>query len=182
MVKTDTIAAIATPLADAGIGIVRISGEEAFDLIGRIFRKKDGSQLTSIRDVVSREVYYGFIYDGDRPLDEVLMIVMKAPHSYTAEDTVEIDCHGGSLMMKRILETVVRNGARLAEPGEFTKRLLEREDRSVPGRGGDRCDQRPERPCAPVLREPAARLRLQDDQRTAGKDLVSGGLYRVRFG
>ena len=124
MVKTDTIAAIATPLADAGIGIVRISGEEAFDLIGRIFRKKDGSQLTSIRDVVSREVYYGFIYDGDRPLDEVLMIVMKAPHSYTAEDTVEIDCHGGSLMMKRILETVVRNGARLAEPGEFTKRAF----------------------------------------------------------
>lgn len=124
MMKTDTIAAISTPLSNSGIGIVRISGEEAFSVAERIVRKKDGSGPVSIRDVSNRKVCYGFIYDGDKLLDEVLTIVMKAPYSYTAEDTVEIDCHGGSLMMKRILETVIRNGARLAEPGEFTKRAF----------------------------------------------------------
>ncbi len=124
MMKTDTIAAISTPLSNSGIGIVRISGEEAFSVAERIVRKKDGSGPVSIRDVSTRKVCYGFIYDGDKLLDEVLTIVMKAPYSYTAEDTVEIDCHGGSLMMKRILETVIRNGARLAEPGEFTKRAF----------------------------------------------------------
>lgn len=124
MMKTDTIAAIATPLSNAGIGIVRISGEEAFSVIERIFRKRDGKESVRVRDVSDRKVCYGSIYDGDKLLDEVLTIVMKGPHSYTAEDTVEIDCHGGSLMMKRILETVIRNGARLAEPGEFTKRAF----------------------------------------------------------
>lgn len=124
MMKTDTIAAIATPLSNAGIGIVRISGEESFSVIERIFRKRDGREPISVRHVSDRKVFYGYIYDGDKLLDEVLTIVMKGPHSYTAEDTVEIDCHGGSLMMKRILETVIRNGARLADPGEFTKRAF----------------------------------------------------------
>ncbi|MDO5417676.1 MAG: tRNA uridine-5-carboxymethylaminomethyl(34) synthesis GTPase MnmE [Lachnospiraceae bacterium] len=119
--KTETIAAIATALSNSGIGIVRISGEEAFDVIRRIFRKKNGEKLDTEQ---SHRVHYGYVYDGEERLDEVLVLVMKGPHSYTAEDTVEIDCHGGVLMMKRILETVIRNGARAAEPGEFTKRAF----------------------------------------------------------
>lgn len=122
--RTDTIAAIATALSNSGIGIIRISGEEAFSVISRIFRKKDGSKWSLKPGGSSHQVFYGFIYDGEERLDEVLVLVMKGPHSYTAEDTVEIDCHGGILMMKRILETVIRNGARTAEPGEFTKRAF----------------------------------------------------------
>lgn len=122
--RTDTIAAIATALSNSGIGIIRISGEEAFSVISRIFRKKDGSRWSLKSEKAAHQVYYGFIYDGEERLDEVLVLVMKGPHSYTAEDTVEIDCHGGILMMKRILEAVIRNGARAAEPGEFTKRAF----------------------------------------------------------
>ncbi|HIZ79833.1 MAG TPA: tRNA uridine-5-carboxymethylaminomethyl(34) synthesis GTPase MnmE [Candidatus Lachnoclostridium stercorigallinarum] len=121
MKKTDTIAAIATAMSSSGIGIVRISGEEAFDIIGRIFRRKDGTGLNNPR---SHRIYYGFIWDGEEKIDEVLVMIMKGPHSYTAEDTVEIDCHGGVLVMKRILETVLKYGARPAEPGEFTKRAF----------------------------------------------------------
>lgn len=117
--KTDTIAAIATALSNSGIGIIRISGKEAFPVIRRIFRTKSGKEIDTEK---SHRVHYGFIYDGEEKLDEVLVLIMKGPHSYTAEDTVEIDCHGGVWMMKRILETVIRNGARAAEPGEFTKR------------------------------------------------------------
>ncbi|MEY8339380.1 tRNA uridine-5-carboxymethylaminomethyl(34) synthesis GTPase MnmE [Lachnospiraceae bacterium 62-35] len=119
--KTETIAAIATAMSSSGIGIIRISGEEAFDIIKKIFRKKHGERLEKI---VSHTVQYGFIYDGDEKIDEVLVLFMKGPHSYTAENTVEIDCHGGILMMKRILETVIKYGARPAEPGEFTKRAF----------------------------------------------------------
>lgn len=121
MRKTDTIAAVATAMSSSGIGIVRISGDEAFDVILRIFRRKNGKTPA---DLKSHRVYYGYIYDGEERLDEVLVLVMKGPHSYTAEDTVEIDCHGGVLMMKRILETVLKYGARPAEPGEFTKRAF----------------------------------------------------------
>lgn len=121
MKKTDTIAAIATAMSSSGIGIVRISGEEAFDVIGRIFRRKNGKKLEKME---SHRIYYGFICDGDEKIDEVLVLIMKGPHSYTAEDTVEIDCHGGVLVMKRILETVLKYGARAAEPGEFTKRAF----------------------------------------------------------
>lgn len=119
--KGDTIAAIATPLSCSGIGIIRISGEEAIMLMQRIFRKKSGNVL---KQVESHRIYYGFIVDGEEKIDEVLVMVMKAPRSYTAEDTVEIDCHGGIRVMKRILELVFRSGARPAEPGEFTKRAF----------------------------------------------------------
>ena len=119
--KTDTIAAIATAMSSSGIGIIRISGDQAFSVIKDIFRTKNGKKLDQI---VSYRVHYGRIYDGDEMIDEVLVLVMKGPHSYTAEDTVEIDCHGGVLMMKKILETVIKYGARPAEPGEFTKRAF----------------------------------------------------------
>lgn len=119
--KTDTIAAIATGMTSSGIGIIRISGEGAFGILDRIFRLKNGNKVNTAQ---THKVHYGHIYDGNRILDEVLVLVMKGPHSYTAEDTVEIDCHGGVLMMKNILETVIRCGARPAEPGEFTKRAF----------------------------------------------------------
>lgn len=119
--KQDTIAAIATAMSNSGIGIIRISGEQAFTVIRAIFRTKQGRKLDHI---ISHRVHYGLICDGDEIIDEVLVLVMKGPHSYTAEDTVEIDCHGGVLMMKKILETVIKYGARPAEPGEFTKRAF----------------------------------------------------------
>lgn len=119
--KTDTIAAIATAMSSSGIGIIRISGDGACSIISQIFRLKSQKPMETI---TSHKVYYGYIYDEDEMLDEVLVLVMKGPHSYTAEDTVEIDCHGGVLMMKRILETVIKYGARPAEPGEFTKRAF----------------------------------------------------------
>ncbi len=119
--KTDTIAAVATAMSSSGIGIIRISGEESFAIIDRIFRKKDGTHL---KEWKSHRVHYGFICDGEEKIDEVLVLAMKGPHSYTAEDTIEIDCHGGVLMMKKILETVLKYGARPAEPGEFTKRAF----------------------------------------------------------
>ena len=119
--KTDTIAAIATAMTSSGIGIIRISGDEAFTVASRIFKKKNGKTIDLSR---SHTVQYGYIYDQDEMIDEVLVLVMKSPHSYTAEDTVEIDCHGGVLMMKKILETVIKYGARPAEPGEFTKRAF----------------------------------------------------------
>lgn len=119
---TDTIAAVATAMSSSGIGIIRISGSEAIDIADRIFKsKKSGKTLEA---VPSHTVHYGVIQDGDEVLDEVLAVVMRGPHSYTAEDTVEIDCHGGVLVMKKILETVIKYGARPAEPGEFTKRAF----------------------------------------------------------
>lgn len=120
--NTDTIAAIATAMSSSGIGIVRISGEQAFSIMKRIFRKKNNRPLDV--EITAHTVHYGYIYDENELLDEVLVLLMKGPHSYTAEDTVEIDCHGGVLMMKRILETVLKYGARPAEPGEFTKRAF----------------------------------------------------------
>ena len=121
--KTDTIAAIATGMSNSGIGIVRISGDQALEVIGRCFRGKSGKQV-NLADKPSHTVHYGFIYDGDEKVDEVLVMVMRGPRSFTAEDTVEINCHGGVLMVKKILETVIRCGARTAEPGEFTKRAF----------------------------------------------------------
>ena len=119
--KTDTIAAIATAMTNSGIGIIRISGGQAFEVIEKIFKKKNGGKIDLSR---SHTVQYGYICDQDEVIDEVLVLIMKGPHSYTAEDTVEIDCHGGVLMMKKILETVIQYGARPAEPGEFTKRAF----------------------------------------------------------
>ncbi len=120
--NTDTIAAIATAMSPSGIGIIRISGEEAFSVIDKIYRAKNGKKVLS--DQGSHTVHYGFLYDGDEIIDEVMVLIMRAPNTYTREDTIEIDCHGGVLVMKRILETVLKNGARPAEPGEFTKRAF----------------------------------------------------------
>ena len=117
-----TIAAISTAMSASGIGIVRISGENAMDVIAKIYRSKNGKK--DIRTVVSHTIHYGFIYDGEEVVDEVLVMIMRGPHTYTGEDTVEIDCHGGVYAMKRILETVLKNGAVIAEPGEFTKRAF----------------------------------------------------------
>ncbi len=120
--KTDTIAAIATAMSNSGIGTVRISGDEALDVADRIFRPKKGSRKVS--DMETHTIHYGYVTDGDEVIDEVMLLIMKAPRSYTCEDTIEIDCHGGVLVMKKILETVLKYGARPAEPGEFTKRAF----------------------------------------------------------
>ena len=117
-----TIAAISTAMSASGIGIVRISGDEAMDVISRIYRSKNGKK--NIREVQSHTIHYGFIYDGEDVVDEVLVMIMRGPHTYTGEDTVEIDCHGGVYAMKKVLETVLKNGAVIAEPGEFKKRAF----------------------------------------------------------
>ena len=109
-------------MSDSGIGIIRISGDEAIQIADRIFRSVNPDK--KLINVKSHTVHYGYIYDGDIFLDEVMAVIMKAPKSYTTEDTVEINCHGGVLMVNRILETVLKYGARLAEPGEFTKRAF----------------------------------------------------------
>lgn len=120
--KTETIAAIASAMTNSGIGIIRISGEDAFDVIDKIYRSQKGNNLLS--KCKSHTIHYGHIYDEDEIIDEVMVLLMRAPNSYTREDTVEIDCHGGTLVMRRILEVVLKNGARPAEPGEFTKRAF----------------------------------------------------------
>lgn len=119
--NTDTIAAISTALTSSGIGIIRISGDRAVEVADRIFQKQNGRKLSEEKTFT---IHYGHVYDGEELLDEVLVMLMRGPKSYTAEDTVEIDCHGGVLVMRRILETVLKNGARPAEPGEFTKRAF----------------------------------------------------------
>lgn len=118
----DTIAAIATAMTVSGIGIIRVSGEEALEIAGKVYRSINGKN--DIRQSESHKIHYGFIYDGEEMIDEVLVMVMKGPRSYTGEDTVEIDCHGGILAMRKVLEAVIRAGARPAEPGEFTKRAF----------------------------------------------------------
>lgn len=120
--REDTIAAIATAMTNSGIGIVRISGEDSFSIIDKIYKSKYGNKILS--QMMSHTIHYGYICDGEKIIDEVMVVIMKAPNSYTMEDTVEIDCHGGTLVMKRILETVIKYGARPAEPGEFTKRAF----------------------------------------------------------
>uniref|UniRef100_UPI004056AF8B tRNA uridine-5-carboxymethylaminomethyl(34) synthesis GTPase MnmE n=1 Tax=Agathobacter sp. TaxID=2021311 RepID=UPI004056AF8B len=120
--KTDTIAAIATAMSPSGIGIIRLSGEEAFSIIDKVYCSKNGKKKISTCD--SHTIHYGYIYDEEEMIDEVMVLLMKAPNTYTKEDTVEIDCHGGVFVMKRILETVIKHGARPAEPGEFTKRAF----------------------------------------------------------
>nr|WP_294468717.1 tRNA uridine-5-carboxymethylaminomethyl(34) synthesis GTPase MnmE [uncultured Sellimonas sp.] len=119
MKVTETIAAISTAMSDSGIGIVRISGPEAFEIADRIYKGKK-----KLSGEPSHTVHYGWIKDGENTIDEVLVLLMRGPHSYTGEDTVEIDCHGGVYVVRKILETVLKYGARAAEPGEFTKRAF----------------------------------------------------------
>lgn len=118
----DTIAAISTAVGSGGIGIVRISGEEAFKVISRIFEPKSGKKIEYIK---SHTINYGVVKDNSgEVIDEVLVSVMKAPNTYTKEDIAEINCHGGVKAVNRVLSLVLQNGARMAEPGEFTKRAF----------------------------------------------------------
>lgn len=117
-----TIAAISTAMSESGIGIIRVSGPESVDIVSRIYRSKGGKK--EINKVPTHTIHYGYIYDGEELIDEVLVMVMRAPRTFTGEDTVEIDCHGGVYAMKRVLETVLKNGAKTASPGEFTKRAF----------------------------------------------------------
>ena len=117
-----TIAAISTAVSASGIGIIRISGPEVMDIISRIYRSKGGKK--KIKEVPTHTIHYGYIYDEEEVVDEVLVMVMRAPKTFTGEDTVEIDCHGGVYAMNRVLETVLKNGAKIAGPGEFTKRAF----------------------------------------------------------
>ncbi len=117
-----TIAAISTAMSASGIGIIRISGRDSMNVISKIYRSKGGGK--NIREAPTHTIHYGYIFDGKKMIDEVLVMVMKAPRTFTGEDTVEIDCHGGVYAMKRVLETVLKNGAQIAEPGEFTKRAF----------------------------------------------------------
>ncbi len=119
--KSDTIAAVATALSDSGIGIIRVSGSEAISIVNTIYKSKGKEKLT---DYKSHTIHYGFIYDEAELVDEVMVSVFKAPRSYTTEDTVEINCHGGVLVVRKVLDLVIKKGARIAEPGEFTKRAF----------------------------------------------------------
>lgn len=143
--KTDTIAAIATALSDAGIGIIRVAGDDALEIVNRIYVNKSGK--AALLSHKSHTIHYGYIVNPfvdknslnnesvdnkkisqdswkSRIVDEVMVSVMKAPNSYTTEDTVEINCHGGVLLLQKILELILKCGARIAEPGEFTKRAF----------------------------------------------------------
>jgi len=119
MKTTDTIAAISTAVSPSGIGIIRISGEDAITIADKVFKGKK-----KLCECETHTINYGFVYDGDEKVDQVLVVLMKAPHSYTGEDIVEIDCHGGVLVLEKILKLVLFAGANLAEPGEFTKRAF----------------------------------------------------------
>ena len=118
----DTSAAIATAMTNAGIGIIRISGTEAVHIADQMIRLK--GKKKKISECGTHTIHYGFVMDGERIVDEVMAVIMKAPRSYTKEDTIEIDCHGGTLVMRTILDLAIRCGARAAEPGEFTKRAF----------------------------------------------------------
>lgn len=118
----DTIAAISTAVSASGIGIIRVSGNRAVEIADQVYRSK--KKNWSLSDAATHTIHYGHIYDGGEMVDEVLVMLMRAPRTFTGEDTVEIDCHGGVYAMKRVLETVLKQGARIAEPGEFTKRAF----------------------------------------------------------
>lgn len=119
----DTISAISTPIGEGGIGIIRMSGSIAFNIAETIFISSSGK---SLKDSPSHRIYHGFIIDPDTgdKIDEVLLTVMRSPRTYTKEDIIEINCHGGFVPLKRVLELTLKQGSRLAEPGEFTKRAF----------------------------------------------------------
>lgn len=120
--KNETIAAIATAVSNSGISIIRVSGEEAISIVNQCFYTKSKKQI--LTEVKSHTLHYGFIYDSDEFIDEVMVSVMKAPKSFTTEDVVEVNCHGGMYVTNKVLETIIKHGARLAMPGEFTKRAF----------------------------------------------------------
>lgn len=120
--KTDTIVAIATALNNSGISIIRISGDDALAIIDKIYQSKNKKKILSSQP--SHTAHYGYIFDDGRLIDEVMVVLMKSPNSYTREDVVEINCHGGVVVTRKVMEVVVKNGARVAEPGEYTKRAF----------------------------------------------------------
>ncbi|MBP6323147.1 MAG: tRNA uridine-5-carboxymethylaminomethyl(34) synthesis GTPase MnmE [Fusobacteriaceae bacterium] len=117
----DTIAAISTPRGEGGIGIVRISGQKAIEILSKIFKPKSEKKVEELKNF---SINYGHIYNGDEIVDEVLVSILKGPKTYTREDIVEINCHGGFVITEKVLETVLRYGARHAEVGEFTRRAF----------------------------------------------------------
>lgn len=121
MSDLSAIAAISTPLGTGGVGIIRISGKNATEIADRIFVSVNGIKLSSSKGY---RAYFGRIFDGEKAVDEVVCLVFRAPHSYTGEDVVEINCHGGVVLLKKILRLVLQNGAQAAAPGEFTKRAF----------------------------------------------------------
>lgn len=121
MSDLSAIAAISTPLGTGGVGIIRISGKKATEIADRIFVSVNGKKLSSSKGY---RAYFGRIFDGETAVDEVVCLVFRAPHSYTGEDVVEINCHGGVVLLKKILRLVLQNGAQAAAPGEFTKRAF----------------------------------------------------------
>ncbi|HAN09038.1 MAG TPA: tRNA uridine-5-carboxymethylaminomethyl(34) synthesis GTPase MnmE [Clostridiales bacterium] len=119
--ENNTVAAISTPVGSGGISIVRISGSNAMHIIGKIFKAKNSKDMSKAK---SHTIHFGFIFDEDKIIDEVLVSIMRKPNTYTKEDIVEINCHGGIVPTQKILEIVLKYGADLAEPGEFTKRAF----------------------------------------------------------
>ena len=128
---TDTIAAVATAMTASGIGIIRMSGPDSRKIAGKVYRSKGGKKR--IEEVSSHTINYGFICDGEETIDEVLVMVMDGPRSYTGEDTVEIDCHGGVLAMKRVLETVEVRGQTGGAGRVYKEGLFKRQNGFVPG-------------------------------------------------
>lgn len=122
MFLTDTICAIATGMGNAGIGIIRISGSEAINIASKVFKPANYKKV--VKTMKSYTAAFGGVYDGDNMIDEGILLLMKGPHTYTCEDVCELQCHGGVHVLKEVLETVIKAGARIAEPGEFTKRAF----------------------------------------------------------
>ena len=137
---TDTIAAIATGMTNSGIGIVRVSGEDAFSIVDKIYRSKSGTKKLS--EMKSHTIHYGHIVDGDEVIDEVMVLLMRAPNSYTREDTIEIDCHGGVLVVKKNIGDCDKVWRETGRTGRIYKaRFFEWKDRSFPGGIRHGCDQ-----------------------------------------
>lgn len=122
MFLTDTICAIATGMGNAGIGIIRISGSEAINIASKVFKPANDKKV--VKTMKSYTAAFGGVYDGDNMIDEGILLLMKGPHTYTCEDVCELQCHGGVHVLKEVLEAVIKAGARIAEPGEFTKRAF----------------------------------------------------------
>ncbi|MGN0395548.1 MAG: tRNA uridine-5-carboxymethylaminomethyl(34) synthesis GTPase MnmE [Coprococcus sp.] len=122
MYKEDTICAIATGMGNAGVGIIRVSGENALDIAEKVFYPANKNK--KIKEMKTYTAAFGKIVDGSKMIDEAILLVMKAPHTYTCEDVCELQCHGGMVVMKEVMEAVIKAGARVAEPGEFTKRAF----------------------------------------------------------
>jgi tRNA modification GTPase len=116
---TETIAAISTAVGNSGIGIIRVSGDDSIKIVNKIFKSK-----SNLEESETHTIHYGYIMDGEKEIDQVLVMLMRAPRTFTGEDTIEINCHGGMLILNKILNIVVKNGARTAEPGEFSKRAF----------------------------------------------------------